>query len=107
MFTLSFVPDFIRHNIGWNDWTQKKMRSSILQEEPGVEEPIAPVVAAKQEQEEVVVAPVVVEKVDIAPIVAEEVKPEASETAPSAWDRKTTVKTILFKIAEICPITLS
>ena len=59
------------------------MRSSILQEEPVVEEPIAPVVAAKQEQEEVVVAPVV-EKVDIAPIVAEEVKPEASETAPSA-----------------------
>ena len=82
------------------------MRSSILQEEPVVEEPIAPVVAAKQEQEEVVVAPVV-EKVDIAPIVAEEGKPEASETAPSAWDRKTTVKTILFKIAEICPITLS
>ena len=60
------------------------MRSSILQEEPVVEEPIAPVVAAKQEQEKVVVAPVVVEKVDIAPIVAEEVKPEASETAPSA-----------------------
>ena len=85
MFTFSFVPDFIRHNIGWNDWTQKKMRSSILQEEPVVEEPIAPVVVAKQE--EVVVAPVVVEKVDIAPIVAEEVKPEASETAPSAWDR--------------------
>ena len=49
-----------------------------------MEEPIAPVVAAKQEQEEVVVAPVVVEKVDVAPIVAEEVKPEASETAPSA-----------------------
>ena len=37
----------------------------------------------KQEQEEVV-APVVVEKVDIAPIVVEEVKPEASGTAPSA-----------------------
>ena len=59
------------------------MRSSILQEEPVVEEPIVPVVAAKQEQEEEVVAPIV-EKVDIAPIVAEEVKPEASETAPSA-----------------------
>ena len=59
------------------------MRSSNLQEEPVVEEPIAPVVAAKQEEVEVV-APVVVEKVDIAPIVAEEVKPEASETAPSA-----------------------
>ena len=58
------------------------MRSSILQEEPVVEEPIALVVAAKQPEEEVV-APVV-EKVDIAPIVAEEVKPEASETAPSA-----------------------
>ena len=56
------------------------MRSSILQEEPVVEEPIAPVVTAKQEE---VVAPIV-EKVDIAPIVAEEVKPEASETAPSA-----------------------
>ena len=81
------------------------MQSRPLQEEPVVEEPIAPVVVAKQE--EVVVAPVVVEKVDIHPIVAEEVKPEASETAPSAWDRKTTVKTILFKIAEICPITLS
>ena len=81
------------------------MQSRPPQEEPVVEEPIAPVVAAKQEEE--VVAPVVVEKVDIAPIVAEEVKPEASETAPSAWDRKTTVKTILFKIAEICPITLS
>ena len=48
-----------------------------------MEEPIVPVVAAKQEEVEVV-APVVVEKVDIAPIVAEEVKPEASETAPSA-----------------------
>ena len=60
------------------------MRSSILQEEPVVEEPIALIVAAKQEQEKVVVAPVVVEKVDIAPIVAEEVKSEASETAPSA-----------------------
>ena len=61
------------------------MRSSILQEEPVVEEPIAPAVTAKQEEEEEV-APIV-EKVDIAPIVAEEVKPEASETAPSAWDR--------------------
>jgi len=58
--------------------------SSPAKEEPVVEEPIAPVVAAKQEQEEEVVAPVVVEKVDIAPIVAEEVTPEASETAPSA-----------------------
>ena len=58
------------------------MRSSILQEESVVEEPIAPVVAAKQEEEEV--AAPIVEKVDIAPIVVEEVKPEASETAPSA-----------------------
>ena len=48
-----------------------------------MEEPIAPAVAAKQEEEEVL-APVVVEKVDIAPIVAEEMKSEASETAPSA-----------------------
>jgi len=57
--------------------------SPAAKEEPVVEEPIAPAVAAKQEEEEVL-APVVVEKVDIAPIVAEEVKPEASETAPSA-----------------------
>merc|ERR1719273_2133404 len=50
--------------------------SPAAKEEPVVEEPIAPAVTAKQEQEEAVVAPVVVEKVDIAPIVAEEVKPE-------------------------------